>query len=44
LKRIRDTIEEVKGAKESKPMEGKLGGVVTLYLEAGKRVAAAKEA
>ncbi|KFZ15823.1 hypothetical protein V501_02532 [Pseudogymnoascus sp. VKM F-4519 (FW-2642)] len=33
LRRIRGGVEEVEGAKEWKPMEGNVGGVVTVYLE-----------
>lgn len=33
LRRIREGAEEVEGAKEWKAMEGKVGGLVTVYLE-----------
>ena len=37
LRRIRETVEGVKGAKESKPLEGKIGGVATLSLEGSRQ-------
>lgn len=36
LERIEEVVENVKGAKESKKMQGKVGGVVTLFLEGPK--------
>ena len=36
LKRIHAAVEEVKGAKEAKPMEGKVGAVAMLLLEGPK--------
>ena len=37
LRRIKETVEAVKGAKETQALEGKLGGVATLSLEGAKK-------
>lgn len=37
LKRIRDTVEGVKGAKVAKELEGKIGAMATMFLEGPKQ-------